>query len=364
MKPKLKEHTKLLVPANPVTVPIYIGNGIVDEIPSVVPLKNFSKVGILMDKNVAYYWGEEMHRIFGEEVAFFVIPAGEEYKELHTVEKILTSMLENGFDRKSLLINVGGGMVCDIGGFAASVYMRGISFVNVPTTLLAQTDAAIGGKTGVDFGGLKNMVGTFSNPLAVICDTLMLSTLPERDFRSGFAEVIKHALIYDKKLFTKLASAHFGAMDEDELANILSASCEIKCEIVSKDSNEKGLRKILNFGHTVGHAIEMISQDTAEPLLHGEAISIGMIAEARLSLLAGLITKEDFAQIEKILNKANLPVGVPKSYKKRIYEKMLGDKKNESRKIKWVLLKGVGKAVIDEEHPEKLINKAIDYILE
>jgi 3-dehydroquinate synthase len=152
-------------------------------------------------------------------------------------------------------------------------------------------------------------------------------------------------------------------MDEEHLAEMLSHSCKIKCAIVSKDSNEKRLRKILNFGHTVGHAIEMISQDTANPLLHGEAISIGMIAEARLSLLAGLITKEDFKQVETILHKAGLPLKVDKAYKNKIYTKMLGDKKNEKNKIKWVLLNGIGKSVIDEEQPDRLVNKAIDYII-
>jgi 3-dehydroquinate synthase len=359
----LKEHTRLKIESGKISVPIYVGNDILSEINSIVPLAAYSQVGVLMDKNVAYHWGEEIRKILGKNVAYIVIPAGEEYKEMATLEKVLTSMLEHGFDRKSLLINLGGGMVCDMGGFAASTYMRGISFINIPTTVLAQTDAAIGGKTGIDFGGLKNMVGSFAHPLAIICDTLLLSTLPEREFRSGFAEVIKHALVSDKKLFYALAKENFGAMDEDKLAEILSQSCEIKCTIVSKDVNEKGVRKILNFGHTIGHAIEMLSQETNNPLLHGEAISIGMIAEARLSLLSGLITKEDFGHIENIIEKASLPSKIGRSYKNKIYTKMLGDKKNEKRKIKWVLLKGIGKAVIDEEQPDKLIGKAIDYIL-
>jgi 3-dehydroquinate synthase len=359
----LKEHTRLNIPVSKRSVPIYVGNDIFPEITSIISLSKYSKVGVLMDKNIAYHWGEEIRQVLGKDVAYVVIPAGEEHKELPTVEMVYESMLEHGFDRKSLLINIGGGVVCDIGGFAASTYMRGISFVNVPTTLLAQTDAAIGGKTGIDFGGFKNMVGSFAHPLAIICDTLLLSTLPEREFRSGFAEVIKHALVADKKLFQTLAKENFGAMDEDKLADILSHSCKIKCAIVSKDSDEKGLRKILNFGHTVGHAIEMLSQDTNTPLLHGEAISIGMIAEARLSLLSGLITKADFAKVEDIIGKASLPSKINRSYKNKIYDKMLGDKKNEKRKIKWVLLKGIGKAVIDEEQPEKLINKSIEYIL-
>lgn len=359
----MKEHIRLNIENSKISVPIYVGNDILGDLKSIVPFDKYSKIGVLMDKNVAYHWGETVHKIAGKSAVYTVIPDGEENKSLETVEKVLTSMLKHGFDRKSLLINVGGGVICDIGGFAASTYMRGIAFVNVPTTLLAQTDAAIGGKTGIDFGGFKNMIGSFAYPQAVISDTLLLSTLPEREFRSGFAEVIKHALVYDKKLFHVLANENFGAMDEDKLADILSNSCKIKCTIVSKDANEKGLRKILNFGHTVGHAIEMLSQDTDNPLLHGEAIAIGMIAEARLSLLSGLITKDDFKKVEDIVAKADLPSCISKSFKKKIYDKMQGDKKNESNKIKWVLLKGIGKAVIDEEQPEKLVNKAIEYIL-
>lgn len=363
MKAKLKEHARLNVSAEKVSVPIYVGCDIFSEIASVIPLNNYTRVAVLMDDNIAYHWSETIRAVLGENVAFIVIPAGEEHKILPTAEMIFASMIENGFDRKSLLINIGGGVVCDIGGFAASTYMRGISFVNIPTTLLAQADAAIGGKTGVDFGGFKNMVGSFAYPLAVICDSLFLSTLPEREFRSGFAEVIKHALVADKKLFHTLSEENFGAMDEDKLAEILIHSCKIKGSIVSKDADEKGLRKILNFGHTIGHAIEMISQETANPLLHGEAISIGIIAEAKLSRLSGLISKQDFERIEQIISKASLPSMVNSSFKNKIYAKMIGDKKNENKKIKWVLLNGIGSAVIDEEQPAGLINKAIDYII-
>src|SRR6185312_9822521 len=254
MSAKLREHTRLTVSQSRVSVPIYVGNDIYESVKSIIRLSEFTKVGVLMDKNVAYHWGESIRKVFGKNAAYIVIPAGEEHKNLDTAEDIFSSLVQHGFDRKSLLVNVGGGMVCDIGGFVASTYMRGISFVNMPTTLLAQTDAAIGGKTGVDFGGLKNMVGTFAHPLAIICDTLMLTTLPEREFRSGFAEVIKHALIADKKLFQVLSQSDFGAMDDKKLADVLSRSVNIKCTIVSKDAEEQGLRKILNFGHTIGHA--------------------------------------------------------------------------------------------------------------
>jgi 3-dehydroquinate synthase len=359
----IKEQIRLTVNADKVSVPIYVGNDIYADVKTIASLKAYSKVGVLMDKNVAYHWGESIRKVLGKNAIYIIVPAGEENKTLAAAGNVLATLLKHGFDRKSLLINFGGGMICDLGGFAASTYMRGIAFVNMPTTLLAQTDAAIGGKTGVDFNGFKNMVGSFAHPKAIICDSLLLSTLPEREFRSGFAEVIKHALVADKKLFHTLAKESFGAMDEDKLAEILLQSCGIKCNVVSKDANEKGLRKILNFGHTIGHAIEMLSHDTRNPLLHGEAISIGMIAEARLSLLSGLISKEDFKKIEDIIEKAELPSRISKSYKNKIYAKMMGDKKNERNIIKWVLLKGIGKAVIDEEQPGKLINKAIEYIL-
>ncbi|MGP8216085.1 MAG: 3-dehydroquinate synthase [Bacteroidia bacterium] len=363
MKAKLNEDARLNVSLGKVSVPLYVGCDIFSEIASIIPLNNYTRMGVLMDDNIAYHWGGAIRKVLGKNIACIVIPAGEEHKSLSTAEMILASMIEHGFDRKSLLINIGGGVVCDIGGFAASAYMRGISFVNVPTTLLAQADAAIGGKTGVDFGGFKNMVGSFAHPVAVICDSLLLSTLPEREFRSGFSEVIKHALVADRKLFHTLAEEDFGAMDEDKLAEILIHSAKIKCGIVSKDADEKGLRKILNFGHTIGHAIEMLSQDTNNPLLHGEAISIGIIAEAKLSQLSGFISKEDFQRIEHIISKASLPSEINRSYKKKIYDKMLGDKKNEKKKIKWVLLNGIGNAVIDEEQPISVINKAIDYII-
>jgi 3-dehydroquinate synthase len=360
MKPTITLNT---TPAKE-SVPIYIEHDIFSKIANIASCDKYTHVGILMDKNVAKYWGKAIQKALGKEAVYMEIPAGEEYKTLSTVEDILTSMLAHRFDRKSLLINIGGGVVCDMGGFAASIYMRGISFINVPTTLLAQTDAAIGGKTGIDFAGFKNMLGSFAQPQAIICDTLFLSTLPQKEFRSGFAEVIKHALVYDKKFLSTLSKKNFGINNGVDLTKILSHSCTIKCAIVTKDPHEKGLRKILNFGHTIGHALEMISHETKKPLLHGEAISIGMIAEARLSLLAGLLTKKDFESVEAIIGKAGLPTKIKSSYKKTIYAKMLGDKKNEKRQLKWVLLKGIGEAIFDKEQPETLVNKAIDYILE
>jgi 3-dehydroquinate synthase len=250
-----------------------------------------------------------------------------------------------------------------MGAFAASLYMRGIAFVQVPTTLLAQTDAAIGGKTGIDFGGLKNTIGTFAQPQAIICDTQFLLTLPAREFISGMAEVIKHSLIADKKLFELLSTKDFKTISDRELEEILKISCRIKCDVVSRDVDEKGERKILNFGHTIGHAVEMASYELGKPLLHGEAVAVGMIAEAKLSQLAGFISAKDVAAIEKLIAKAQLPLKVSKRYEKKILEKIVADKKNEKQKIKWVLLKSVGKAVYDVEQAQQHIKSALAHIL-
>ena len=346
-----------------VSVPIFIGNGLITDIHSIAKLKSFSRIAILIDKNVAKYWGKTLQKIFGKDDIMITIPSGEDQKNLATVQNIWATLLQYKFDRKSLLICVGGGVVCDIGGFAASTFMRGVPFIQVPTTLLAQTDAAIGGKTGVNFSDLKNMIGTFAQPVAVICDTQFLSTLPKREYISGFAEVVKHSLIADAKLFNDLSSINLAILNDKELEDILFRSCSIKCDVVSADVNEKDKRKILNFGHTIGHAIEMASYETGNPLLHGEAIAIGMIAEAKLSLLAGLINVKELTAIEELIERTNLPSKVSKKLEKKILEKIVLDKKNEEQKIKWVLLKGIGNAVINVEQPSGIIKQAIEYVL-
>jgi len=343
-------------------VPVYIGKGIGSSVP--LKFKSFSRIAVLMDENVAHHWGANLQKQAGEKDLLIVIPAGEEHKNLETVHDIWAALLKYKFDRKSVLINIGGGVVCDMGAFAAATYMRGISFVQVPTTLLAMADAAIGGKTGINFGGLKNSIGLFAQPLVVICDSEFLSTLPERELRSGFAEIIKHSLIADVKLFRNLSESNITGLHGKKLEQVLYKSCEIKCRVVSADVNEQGKRKILNFGHTVGHAIEMASQDTSKPLLHGEAIAVGMVAEAKLSCLAGLLGAGELVKIEKAIASAKLPLKASKKLVNQVLAKIKQDKKNEREKIKWVLLKEIGNAVFDIEQPRHLIKQAIEYVLE
>jgi 3-dehydroquinate synthase len=342
------------------TVPVYIGSGTFQEIHSIISLNKYSCVFIIIDENVNKHWGEKINEVIGKEASSMMIPAGEKNKTLVTVEKIWATISKKGVDRKSLIINIGGGMACDIGAFAASTYMRGISFVQVPTTLLAQADAAIGGKTGFNFNGLKNTIGTFSAPVAVISDSSFLTTLPQREFRSGFAEVIKHALIEEGNLFDYLSNANFASLKEKELDNLLSLSTTIKCTIVTKDPFEKGERKKLNFGHTVGHAVEMAC---GNQLLHGEAVAIGMIAEARMSFLSGYLSENKFREIENLIAKAKLPTKVSAAYKNAIIEKMLSDKKNVKQKIKWVFLEDIGNVNVDVILSEEIIDQGLNYIL-
>jgi len=363
MKRSFTHFTRLNALQKKVSVPIYYGKDIFSQIAAIANTASYSRIAVITDSNIYRQWGLAFKKIFGKQDVLIVVPAGEKNKTLVSVQKIWAALLLNRFDRKSLVINVGGGVVCDMGAFAASTYMRGISFVQVPTTLLAMTDAAIGGKTGINFTELKNAIGTFAQPEAVLCDSNFLTTLPEREFKSGFAEVIKHAVVADSRFFKYLSGRDFKTLNDKEIDTILGKSCGIKCDVVSSDVTEKGKRKILNFGHTIGHAIEMASHEIGKPLLHGEAIAIGMIAEAKLSVLAGLLNSKDLKTIEEVINKAKLPCTANKKFEKSIYKKIVLDKKNEGGKINWVLLKGIGNAVIDIQQPPRSIKLAIDYIL-
>ena len=259
-------------------------------------------------------------------------------------------------DRKSLLINLGGGVVCDLGGFCASTYMRGIKFIQIPTTLLSQVDASVGGKTGFDVNGVKNLIGTFAEPYKVLIDSNTLTTLPKREYISGLAEVIKYGIIYDVEFFEYLKN---GNIDNDY---IIKKSCEIKEKVVLEDFKEGGLRKILNFGHTIGHSIESLSLETESPLLHGEAVAIGMIAESYIAKEIGNLTNEEYELIKNVIEQYGLLV-VYNSDLEEIFLMLFKDKKNTSGKIKWVLPNGIGKCVYDVEVDNDIVKMAIRSIL-
>ncbi len=273
------------------------------------------------------------------------IGMGEGNKTLATVEKVYEKLLESGAERSTTLVGIGGGIVCDVAGFAASTYLRGLRFCFVPTTLLAQVDASIGGKNGVNFMGYKNLIGTINQPSFVLCDFTLLRTLPRAEIASGFAEVIKHAVIGDSALFEYLEGDVEKALSLDSLTmeKIIHDSLRVKAKIVSVDETEKGERRKLNFGHTVGHAIENILG-----LRHGEAVAIGMLAAARLSQAKGMISGREVERLEGLLVAYGLPTSIKGGDSARIIDAMEKDKKKESGKIKFVLLERIGKARLAE----------------
>lgn len=331
---------------------IIIKQNLINNINNFIDLSKFSKVAVLTDENLINCgWLDKL-----QIDSIIKIKSGEINKNLETVSHIWQQMSELQMDRKSLLINLGGGVVCDLGGFCASTYMRGIKFIQIPTTLLSQVDASVGGKTGFDFNGVKNLIGTFTEPEMVLIDSNTLTTLPKREYVSGLAEVIKYGIIYDVEFFEYLKN---GNIDNDY---IIKKSCEIKEKVVLEDFKEGGLRKILNFGHTMGHSIESLSLETESPLLHGEAVAIGMIAESYIAKEIGNLTNEEYELIKNVIKQYDLPV-VYNSDLEEIFLMLFKDKKNTSGKIKWVLPNGIGKCVYDVEVDNDIVKMAIRSIL-
>jgi 3-dehydroquinate synthase len=270
------------------------------------------------------------------------IGCGETIKTLDTVSRIYQQLVDLEADRSTVIVGIGGGIVCDITGFVASTYMRGVSFGFVASTLLAQVDASVGGKNGVNFGGFKNMVGVFNQPEFVICDMQMLHTLSMRDRLCGFAEIVKHAVIADADMFDYLERQWPQALELDSavIEKLVHDSVVIKAGVVNRDETEKGERRILNFGHTIGHAIE---KTTGAP--HGEAVSMGMVAAAAISHRSGLLSETDAARIEALLSRMKLPTRLT-GHRETILAAMRKDKKREGSEILFVLPEGIGKAVI------------------
>jgi 3-dehydroquinate synthase len=250
-----------------------------------------SSVFILVDENTEKFCLPYLFEHLTERAEVISIPSGEVYKNIETCQFVWSRLVKGGADRQSLVINLGGGVIGDLGGFCAATYMRGIRFIQVPTTLLSQVDASVGGKLGVDFMGYKNMVGLISDPAGVFIFTDFLRTLPADQFRSGYAELLKHGLIADRETWEDLSKKkNFNGLDTEEM---IYQSLMIKKTVTEQDPNEKGLRKILNFGHTIGHAVESYWMQSRTPLLHGEAIAIGMVGEAYLSYRVGNISENE-----------------------------------------------------------------------
>ena len=289
------------------------------------------------------------------------IPSGEQHKTIPTCYQVWEAMAELGADRKSLIVNLGGGVVTDLGGFIACTFKRGIDFIQVPTSLLAMVDAAIGGKTGVDLGTLKNLIGVIRNPKMVLIDTGFLATLPQNEMRSGLAEMYKHGLVADKTYWDKLCN--LGELHIEDLNILIYESVLIKNTIVLQDPQEKGRRKVLNYGHTLGHAIESycLENETRETLLHGEAIAIGMILESYLSHHLNGLSEQELQDITTTLSTIYDPVAFTATEIETIINLMKYDKKNQGGRINFVLLEAIGQPVINQEVPRDLIIKAFEY---
>lgn len=296
-----------------------------------------------------------------------VIPAGEQHKNTDTVQYIWSQLVENQADRKSLLINIGGGMVTDIGGFAASCYQRSIDFINIPTTLLGMVDAAIGGKTGIDFQGLKNQIGLFSQPLAVVVLFEFLETLPKRELLSGLAEILKYGFIVDKEfLVSHLSESPNNPTNPTNPINptLITKSIQAKSQITASDANEKGLRKILNFGHTIGHAIETYLLDTQESITHGEGVALGIISALYLSEKYCNLDHEITLSYKEIYKQNFNRVDLNDVSIEKLLEIMRHDKKNHGGAIRFVLIEDYGKPVYDVVVKLEDIKDSITYLID
>lgn len=322
----------------------------------------YSKLFILTDSIVNECCMPHFLAHLPTEVPFEIIEVepGEEHKNLETCYSVWQVLTELGADRKSIMITLGGGVVTDLGGFIASVYKRGIDCINVPTTLLGMVDASIGGKTGIDLDGIKNQIGTFSTPKMVVIDTSFLETLDGRQLRSGYAEMLKHGLIYNKEYWSLLKDS--AGLSFEDFEDLIFHSVYVKNEVVSQDLKELGIRKILNFGHTLGHAIEsyFLTTTNQEPLLHGEAIAMGMILESHISLQKGRLTTDEYFDIKKGISGIFPQISLSSDAFEEVLEWLKHDKKNLKGQVLFVLLDGIGQAVIDQEVTMDLIYKAFE----
>ena len=324
------------------------------------------RVMIVTDSNVRSLYAEGLlEALQGKclKACMFSFEAGEEHKTLDTVKEAYKVLIEEGFDRKDLLLAVGGGVVGDVTGYIAATYLRGVDYVQIPTTLLAQADSSIGGKTGVDFDGYKNMVGAFYMPKMVYMNLSVLESLPREQLVSGFGEILKHGLIKDIAYFEWMRE-HYNEvwmLKYDILEEMIYGSCKIKRGVVERDPMEKGERALLNFGHTIGHAIEKLSDFE---LSHGTCVGIGIVAASYLSKIQGNITDKEFAMIEQTLAQFGLKTSVEWMDAKEVLAVTKSDKKMVGSKVKFILLETIGKAYIYKELTDEQILEGISYVLE
>jgi len=341
---------------------VYFNNSCYSFLNDLLSNNSYSKIFILVDENTNSFCLPNFIANIATEIGIEIIEieAGETNKNIETCLHLWNALTDLKADRKSILINLGGGVVTDIGGFVASTFKRGIAFINVPTTLLAMVDASIGGKNGVDLGSLKNQIGTINNPVSVLIDTSFLETLSKKEMKSGLAEMLKHGLIFDELYWEKFLD--LSKLTTEDLDLLIHESVVIKNNIVLQDPTENGIRKALNFGHTLGHAIESycLENNQKESLLHGEAIAIGMILESFLSLQLNLITENQYNNIKTNINSIFDKVDFTENDVNSILEYLIFDKKNEFGNVLFSLLNGIGKTQINQTVDNQLIFKAFN----
>lgn len=342
--------------------PINFNENGYEALNNLIAVKKYSSIFIIVDSNSNEICLPNFIPNLATESRIEIVEfeAGETNKNIETCVGIWNVLTELGADRKTLVINLGGGVVTDLGGFVASTFKRGIDFVHVPTTLLAMVDASVGGKNGVDLGHLKNQIGTITIPQMVLIDTSFLETLPQNEMRSGLSEMLKHGLIFDKNYWEKFLDLN--AIDFAGFDTLIYDSIVIKNEIVKQDPKENGIRKALNFGHTLGHAIEsyFLENESKKTLLHGEAIAVGMILESYISFKKGLLSAQDYLQIKTTIKDIYEEVVFDENDLIPIQELLIHDKKNEYGNIQFALIEGIGNIKINQSAENKLINEAFE----
>jgi len=339
---------------------IYVGN-LDDNLNAVLQKGNYSKIFVLVDENTKIHCLPILQTQLADyQLNIIEIQSGEIYKNIKTCQQIWSTLMTAQADRDSLLINLGGGVIGDMGGFCASTFKRGMDFIQIPTTLLAQVDASIGGKLGIDFQQVKNSIGLFQNPQAVFVDSQFLQTLPLAEVRSGYAEILKHSLIVDHEQWQQLSLLkkvdHHTNWDE-----LIVPSLKIKQAIVTQDPFEKGLRKALNFGHTVGHAVESLALETEKPLLHGEAVAIGMICESYLSTKTTALAQADLDKISQHITTIYGKYPLNTAIFPNLINLMKNDKKNINQAINFTMLSSTGTCQINQTSDPNLIIESLNY---
>lgn len=341
---------RLIVNSASATYPIFIGQHILSEISELVSLEKYHQILIISNETIApLYLSKLTQKFQSNHLDCVVLPDGEQYKSQQQLNKIFDRLIAAKFNRDCLLIALGGGVIGDMTGFAASCYQRGVDFIQIPTSFLAQVDASVGGKTAINYGNAKNMIGSFYQPQAVAIDVATLTTLARREYVAGFAEVIKYGLVYDSDFFNFLEGVlPVEASNATVLAQIIARCCHIKAEIVEKDEREQGVRALLNLGHTFAHAFESITN--YEQWLHGEAVAIGLVCALVLSYNKKMLDSESLRRAIRLIDKVGLPIGFSQPLDcDKIIELMAFDKKVMAAKKRFILMDDIGKGIITSE---------------